>query len=94
MKKSTASSITCPSHVTCNTCSLIDHIFTNSTEKNFQSGIIDSEIFDHQLIFCTRKTKLIKSNKHKNVLLRSLKHYTVNSFVERLQKVIMNVSLI
>ena len=42
---------------------------------------------DHQLIFCTREVKRAKFNKHKNVFLRSLKHYTVSAFVEKLQKV-------
>ena len=47
--------ITCPTHVTCST-SLIDHILTNSTEKIFQSGIIDcGAMSDHQLIFCKEK---------------------------------------
>ena len=31
--------------------------------------------------------QLNKYNKHNNVFLRSLKHYTVNVFVEELQKV-------
>ena len=79
--------ITCPTHVTCNTCSLIDHILTNSTENIFQSAIINCGMFDHQLIFCTRKVKQAKFNKYDNVFLRSLKHYTVNVFVEELQKV-------
>ena len=42
---------------------------------------------DHQLIFCTRKVKPTKFNKHNNMFLRSLKHYRVNVFVEKLQKV-------
>ena len=42
---------------------------------------------DHQLIFCTRKVKRAIFNKHNNVFLRSLKHYTVNVFVKKLQKV-------
>ena len=42
---------------------------------------------DHQLIFCTIKVKRTKFNKHTNVFLRSLKHYTVNVCVEKLQKV-------
>ena len=46
--------VTCPTCVTCNTSTRIDHILTNSTEKIFQSGIIDSGISDHRLIFCTR----------------------------------------
>ena len=32
--------IACPTRVTCNGCSPIDHILTNSTEKIFQSGIV------------------------------------------------------
>ena len=31
--------ITCPTRVTCNTSSLIDHILTNSAEKIFQYGL-------------------------------------------------------
>ena len=42
---------------------------------------------DHQLMFWTRKVKQAKFNKHNNVFLRSLKHCTVNEFVEKLQKV-------
>ena len=79
--------ITCLTCVTCNTSSLIDHVLTNSSEKIFQSGIIDCGMSDHQLIFCTRKVKQVRFNKHNNVFLRSLKHYTVNVFVEKLQKV-------
>ena len=79
--------ITCPTRVPCSTSSLIDHILTNSAEAIFQSGIIDCGMSDHQLIFCSRKVKRTKSNKHNNVFLRLLKHYTVNVFVEKLQKV-------
>ena len=78
--------ITCPTRVTCNTSTLIDHILTNSTEKIFQSSIIDSGISDHQLIFFTRKVKRVRFHKDSNVLLRSLKHYTINLFVEGLQR--------
>ena len=81
--------ITCPIRVTSNT-SLIDHVLANFTEKIFQSGIIDGGMSHHQLIFSTRKVKRAKFNKLNNVFLRSLKHYTVNVFVEELQKV--NVS--
>ena len=42
---------------------------------------------DNQLIFCTIKIKRAIFNKHSNVCLRSLKHYTVNVFIEKLQKV-------
>ena len=39
--------ITCPTRVTCNTSSLINHIVINSLEKFFQSGIIDCGMPDH-----------------------------------------------
>ena len=65
---------------------LIDHILPNSTDKIFQSNIIVSGISDHQLSFCIRKVKRVKFHNHNNVLLRSLKHYTVNLFVEGLRK--------
>ena len=42
---------------------------------------------DHQLIFCARKVKRNKFNKHDNVFLRSFKHYAVNVIVEELQMV-------
>ena len=70
-----------------NTSTLIDHILTNFTEKIFQSGVIDSGTSDHQLIFCKRKVKRVKFHEHNNVVLKSLKHYTVNLFVKGLQKV-------
>ena len=70
--------ITCPTRVTCNMSTFVDHILTNFTEKIFQSSITDSEISNHQLIFCTRN----------NVFLRSFKHCTVNSLVRGLRKVI------
>ena len=68
------------------TSSLTDHILTNSAKKIFQFGIIDCGMSDHQLIFCTRKVKQTKFNKH-NVFLRSFKRYTMNVFAEKLQKV-------
>ena len=63
------------------------YYLTNSVEKIFQSGIIDCGMSDHQLIFCTRKVKWTKFNEHNNVFLRSLKYYTVNVFVKKLQEV-------
>ena len=82
--------ITCPTRVACNTSSLIDHILKNSAEKIFQCVIIDCGMSDHQLICCKRKVKRTKFNKHNNVFLRCLRHYTVNVFVEELHKVIFS----
>ena len=44
-------------------------------------------MLDDQLIFCARNVKRAKLNKHNNLFLRSLKHYTVSVFVKALEKV-------
>ena len=79
--------ITCPAHATYNFSSIFDHILVSSTEKIFQSGVIDCGMSDHQLIFCKRKGRWTKLNEDNNLFVRSLKHDTVNMFVEELQKV-------
>ena len=79
---------TCLAHVTCNTSSFIHYILTNSTETTFQSEIIDSGISNHQLISVQEKWN--ECNKHNNILLRSLKHYTVNLFVKDLRNEFTN----
>ena len=65
--------ITWPTHVTCNTSFLIDHIPTNSAGKDLSIWYNYCGMSDHQLIFCTKKVKRAKFNKHSNVFLRSLK---------------------
>ena len=64
---------------TCSSSTLIDHILTNSREKISQSGVIDIGISDHQLIYLTRKLHRMKSNTHKQIKIRSLKNYTIES---------------
>ena len=53
----------------------IYHILTNSTEKATQAGIIEMGLSDHELIYCLRKTSLLKLHEHKEILLRSMKNY-------------------
>ena len=48
-----------PTRITCRNTSLIDHILTSIPSRISQHGIIDVDVSDHQLIYCTRK--LIKS---------------------------------
>ena len=44
-----------PTRITCFTSTLLDHSLTNSSEKVSQKVVIDIEISDHQLIYCTEK---------------------------------------
>ena len=76
-----------PTRITCHTSTLIDHIITNCEEKVTQSGVIDTSLSDHQLIFCTRKIKRVKTNNHKQISFRSLKNYSMENFERELKNI-------
>ena len=46
-----------PTRITENTSTLLDHILTNSTEKNSQFGVLDIGLSDHQIFFAHEKQK-------------------------------------
>ena len=77
-------------HVTRTTCSsstLIDRILTNSREKISQSSVIDIGISDNQLIYLTGKLHRFKWNTHKQINIRSLKNYSVESLNQGLSMI-------
>ena len=78
-----------PTRITCHTSTLIDHIITNYEEKVTQSGVINTSLSDHQLIFCTRKIKhtTVKTNNHKQISFRSLKNYSMENFEQELKNI-------
>ena len=49
-----------PTHITCSSTSLIDHILAGAPERIYQEGVINVGLSDHQLIYCTRKISRIK----------------------------------
>ena len=79
--------ITSPTRVTDNSSSLLDHVLTNSTYRISQSGVVDTGLSDHQLIYCTRKVNRAKSNTHKYIRTRSLKNYSQSSYLEKLNEI-------
>ena len=76
-----------PTRVTRDTTTLIDHILTNSEEKISQSGVIDSGISDHSIIFCTRKIIKPKTGDQKIIQFRSFKNYSAELFEEALKDI-------
>ena len=74
-----------PTRITCSSSTLLDHILTYSSEKVSQKGVID--VSDHQLIYCTRKSKRIKNNMHNQIEVRSLKKYSAEIFTNALKTV-------
>ena len=65
-----------PTRITESNASIIDHVLTNCCAKVSQKGVINIGLSDHQKIFCTRKLKKYKFNKHRQVKFRSFKNYT------------------
>ncbi|CAL4218293.1 unnamed protein product, partial [Meganyctiphanes norvegica] len=77
--------INSPTRVTQSSATIIDHIHTNNQEKICQSGIIESGISDHYITYCTRKVIKCQINKHNPIKIRSMKNYSNDIFVEKLQ---------
>ena len=65
--------------VTMTTSSLIDHIFTNTSEKISVSGVIHTGSSDHSLVFAIRKISVI--DKQENILeIRNMKNFNEEKF--------------
>ena len=79
--------ISTPTRTTENTATLIDHVLTNSPHKIIKSGVIEVNLSDHELIYCTRITTKLKSNKHNELNISSIKNYTAEGFAELLKKI-------
>ena len=46
----------------------------NSPEKVIQSGVIEIGLYDHELIYFTRKTSLFKINEHYEISIKTMKN--------------------
>ena len=57
----------------------MDHVLTNSVHKIIQSGVIEMSLSDHELISCMRKTTKLKSNKHNELDICTMKNYTAEN---------------
>ena len=73
--------------ITWSISTLVEHVLTNSSEKDPQKGVIGVGISDHQLIYCTRKIKRIKHNMHNQIQMQYLKKYNAEIFINALKTV-------
>ena len=76
----------CPTRITYNTFTLIDHILSNAQDIS-QSGVINIAISDHNMIYCTRRILKAKYNKHKEQTFGSLRNYSVDIYTQGLGRV-------
>ena len=77
----------CPTRITSNTFTLIDHILSNTQGNISQLGVIGTAKSDHSLIYCTRKNQKVKYNRHKEITFGSLKNYSPGVYKGTLERV-------
>ena len=75
-----------PTRVTRKSATLIYHTLTNSSQKVSQSGVTELGTFNHDLVYCTRKTSSLKLTRHNEISIRSMKNYAKQKFLELLRK--------
>ena len=78
--------VKCPTRITCNTSTLIDHILTVSQDNISQSGVINTAISDRNMIYCTTKILKAKYNKQKEQTFFSLRNYSVDIYKQALER--------
>ena len=72
---------------------LIDHILTNSPEKVIQSGVFEIGLSDQEIVYCSRKTLLLKLNEQismnwlNEILFSSMKNYSDEIFMDKLRSI-------
>ena len=78
--------INCSTRITCNSSTLTDHFLRNSQDNVSQSGVINTAISDHNMVYCTRKILKAKYNKHKELTFQLLRNYSVHIYKQALEK--------
>ena len=77
-----------PTSVTNHNATIIDHILTNTFNRNIDSGILKVDILDHITIFFTSKAINIKASKDQVfVMKRDINLFTLSLFKEKLLEV-------
>ncbi|EDO49849.1 predicted protein [Nematostella vectensis] len=80
--------ITKPTRITKSSKSLLDHYVTNSPEKIVKTGVIQTGLSDHGMIFGIRKInyKTPLNSKPKIIEIRNMKRFNEQRFIEDLGK--------
>ena len=74
-----------PTRVTSSISTLVNHTLTSALSRVSQKGVINVDVSNHQLIFCTRKVSRIKTGGvHMYLNFRSLKNYTADYYKDAL----------
>ena len=73
-----------PTRVTVSTQTLIDHIYTTNPEKHISSGVFNTAVSDHYLIFTVYGDNKPSTASKKVIQWRDFKHFDHDKFAETL----------
>ena len=73
-----------PSRETLTTTTLIDHIATTNKSNIVTSGVHETCMSDHYLVYCVRKYRGAFKKQHKNISTRQMKNFDQTEFVNDL----------
>ena len=63
---------------------LIDHIATTNKSNIVTSGVHETSISDHYMVYSVRKFRGASKRQHKNITTRQLKHFDQTEFINHL----------
>ena len=66
---------------------LIDHIATTNKSNIVTSGVHETSIKDHYMVYCVRKFRGASKKQHKNITTRQLKNFDQADFINDLLQV-------
>jgi len=78
--------INTPARITEKSSTLIDLLFTNTSHRVIDKGVISSPLSDHCLIFCVMKSGVPKAP-GRTIEYRSYKHYSKQEFLKDLRDI-------
>ena len=76
-----------PTRVTVKTKTILDLILVTDSYKVSQSGTLPYGMSDHNIVYVTRKIKKGQINRHNTVNIRSMKNYSKDKFIEKLNEI-------
>ena len=78
--------VTKPTRVTKYTSTILDHIIVSDCSKITKCDVLPVGISDHYLTYCTRKVMRSAVGTHNFINVRSMKHYSKEALVQKLQE--------
>ena len=70
-----------PTRVTLSNSTAIDHTATTAVNNSVKSGVIETSMSDHIMVFCVRKLRAALEKNHKVIQARSMKTFNEKAFV-------------